>query len=321
MSLFWSLFIAIITLISLAGCAALLYWTSQEIKGVPDDAQIGHDIDGIQEFNAPLPKWWSYLFWASLVFAIFYLLAYGLGGFAGWFGWKSAEQNVKNRLDSDSQFDSPGLNQYARELAAANQRFDSVVRGLLYQPGSDQRLTLEQIANNPAARQVGRRLYLQNCSQCHGINARGGIGFPNLTDHDWLYGGTPQDIKHSLVYGRNGVMAPLIAVLGEQGVQEVVSYTLSLSGRKVNPLEAEKGKPLFAICAACHGSDGKGNILLGAPNLTDNIWLYGGSRSSLVETVTYGRQAVMPAWLTILGEDKIDLLTAYVWSLSNKVNN
>ena len=317
MTLFWSLFVAVITLISLAGCAALLYWYSKDLKGFNDGAELPYEVDGIKELNYPLPKWWTYLFWATLCFALFYLLAYGLGGFSGIFGWKSSDQQIKSLEHAKSQHNTDGLNQYARELEKAEKRFGSVIRALIYQPNTDIRLPIQQIANNPEAIKVGQRLFLQNCAQCHGSAARGQLGFPNLTDNDWLYGGSPENIKYSLVHGRMGMMGPWIEVLGKEGVEDVVSYTLSLSGRKVNPFEAERGKARFVVCAGCHGMDGKGNIALGAPNLTDNIWLYGSSRKSLIQTVTYGRQGVMPAWMDILGEDKIDLLSAYVWSLSN----
>ncbi|MGB5789235.1 MAG: cytochrome-c oxidase, cbb3-type subunit III, partial [Pseudoalteromonas nigrifaciens] len=168
--------------------------------------------------------------------------------------------------------------------------------------------------------EIGQRLFAQNCSQCHGSDARGGTGFPNLTDNDWLYGGTPDKIKETLLYGRIAAMPPWGAALGEQGVKEMTAHVLSLSGRTVNQKDAAAGEAKWAMCAACHGADGKGsvahNLPFGAPNLTDNVWLYGGSQRAVEETLNHGRAGVMPAWKDILGEDKIHLLTAYVYSLS-----
>ena len=160
-------------------------------------------------------------------------------------------------------------------------------------------------------------MFLQNCSQCHGSDARGQKGFPNLTDDAWLYGGEPQAIVTTIMHGRVGQMPAWKDTLGEEGVKEVVSYTLSLSGRSVNVREAEAGKARFVVCAACHGTDGKGNPAVGAPDLTDRDWLFGDSRADVTETVMNGRSGVMPAWKDILGEDKVQLVAAYVWSLSN----
>jgi cytochrome c oxidase cbb3-type subunit 3 len=165
---------------------------------------------------------------------------------------------------------------------------------------------------------VGQRLFLQNCSQCHGSDARGGRGFPNLTDSEWQWGGQPDQIKTTIMGGRQGIMAAWGEILGKDGVQEVASYVLSLSGRKVDLVEAKKGEARFAICAACHGADAKGGIAVGAPDLTNNTWLYGGSREVVVQTITHGRHGVMPAWKDILGEDKVHLLASYVYSLSHQ---
>ena len=184
--------------------------------------------------------------------------------------------------------------------------------------------SIEELAGDEEARKVGQRLFLQNCAQCHGSDARGTTGFPNLTDNDWLYGGTPADIKHSLIHGRkaNGMMAWKSALGGEQGVKEMAAYVLSLSGREVNAEDAAKAAPKFAMCAACHGPEGQGSLAmglpLGAPALNDNIWLYGGSVKAVEESIRNGRAGVMPAWLDILGEEKIHVISAYVYSLSNK---
>jgi len=177
------------------------------------------------------------------------------------------------------------------------------------------------LAYDPDALKIGQRLFLQNCALCHGSDARGQRGYPNLTDNDWLYGGSPDKIKETLLYGRRAAMPGWQEALGDQGIKEMTAYVLSLSGRAVNEREANAGKAKFALCAACHGADGKGSVAhdlpFGAPNLTDNIWLYGGSAGAIEETLVKGRYGVMPAFKTTLGEDKVHILTAYVYRLSN----
>ncbi|OEE65763.1 cytochrome-c oxidase, cbb3-type subunit III [Enterovibrio norvegicus FF-33] len=322
MTTFWSLFITVIVVATLIGCAALVIWCSKDLKGIADGEDMGHEYDGIRELNNPLPKWWSYMFWATIVFGVVYLALYpGLGNYKGLFGWQSSAQNVSNIEESRELLaNSQGIDQYARELNAANAVFGETFRKLAYKPGTDELLDITEIAKNPEAVKVGQRLFIQNCAQCHGSDARGQSGFPNLTDSAWLYGGEPETIKATLLHGRVGNMPAWLAAFGEDGVSEVSAYALSLSGRKVNAEEAAKGKARFVVCAACHGTDGKGNPAFGAPDLTDNIWLFGGSRKAVEDTVRYGRQGVMPAWKDILDEDKIQLLSAYVWQLGNPQN-
>ncbi|MDD1791602.1 cytochrome-c oxidase, cbb3-type subunit III [Enterovibrio makurazakiensis] len=322
MTTFWSLFITVIVVGTLVGCAALIIWCGKDLKGIADGEDMGHEYDGIRELNNPLPKWWSYMFWATIVFGAVYLALYpGLGNFQGLFNWQSSAQNVKNIEQSrELMVNSEGIDQYARELSSANEIFGETFRQLAYQPGSDELLEITEIAKNPEAVKVGQRLFIQNCAQCHGSDARGQSGFPNLTDKAWLYGGEPEAIKATLLHGRVGNMPAWLDAFGEDGVKEVSAYALSLSGRKVNAEEAAKGKARFVVCAACHGTDGKGNPAFGAPDLTDNVWLFGGSRKAVEDTVRYGRQGVMPAWKDILDEDKIQLLSAYVWQLSNTQN-
>ncbi|WP_028025556.1 cytochrome-c oxidase, cbb3-type subunit III [Enterovibrio calviensis] len=322
MTTFWSLFITVIVVATLVGCAALIIWCGKDLKGVADGEDMGHEYDGIRELNNPLPKWWSYMFWATIVFGAVYLALYpGLGNFQGLFNWQSSAQQVKNIDESRERMaNSEGIDQYARELSAANEIFGETFRKLAYKPGSDELLEITEIAKNPEAVKVGQRLFIQNCAQCHGSDARGQSGFPNLTDKAWLYGGEPEAIKATLLHGRVGNMPAWLDAFGEDGVSEVSAYALSLSGRKVNAEEAAKGKARFVVCAACHGTDGKGNPAFGAPDLTDNVWLFGGSRKAVEDTVRYGRQGVMPAWKDILDEDKIQLLSAYVWQLSNTQN-
>ncbi|MDF2152184.1 cytochrome-c oxidase, cbb3-type subunit III [Vibrio sp. CAU 1672] len=323
MTTFWSLWIIVITVGTLVGCAILLAWCAKDKMGVEDGEDMGHEYDGIRELNNPLPKWWTYLFVSTFVFAAIYLALFpGLGNFKGVLNWTSSDQTVRTLQESKDAVaraqENKQLNQYAKELDDADAYFGEAFRKLAH---NDNGLRpLPEIAQDPEAIKVGQRLFLQNCSQCHGSDARGLKGFPNLTDNAWLYGGEPTAIVTTIMQGRIGQMPSWKDALGEQGVQEVVSYTLSLSGRKVNAREAEAGKARFVVCAACHGTDGKGNPAVGAPDLTDQIWLFGDSRADVTETVMNGRSGVMPAWKDILGEDKVQLVAAYVWSLSNTDN-
>ncbi|NAW60196.1 MULTISPECIES: cytochrome-c oxidase, cbb3-type subunit III [unclassified Vibrio] len=324
MTTFWSLWIIIITVGTLVGCAALLFWCLKDKMGVEEGDDMGHEYDGIRELNNPLPKWWSYLFVSTFIFAAVYLTLYpGLGSFKGVLGWQSSDQTVRSIEQSRESIakaqQSKELVQYAKELDDADAYFGAAFKKLAYTDNGQLR-PIPEIAADSEAVKVGQRLFLQNCSQCHGSDARGLKGFPNLTDNAWLYGGEPEAIVTTIMHGRIGQMPSWIDALGEQGVQEVVSYTLSLSGRSVNAREAEAGKSRFVVCAACHGTDGKGNPAVGAPDLTDQDWLFGGTRADVTETVTHGRSGVMPAWKDILGEDKVQLVASYVWSLSNSDN-
>lgn len=321
MSTFWSLWVIIITVGTLLGCAALLYWCVKDKMGVEEGVDMGHEYDGIRELNNPLPKWWTYLFVSTFVFAAIYLALFpGLGSFKGLLGWQSSDQTVTTVQQSRERIakaqEEKRLDQYAKELDDADAYFGEAFRKLAYNEAGELS-DITEIAKNEEAIKVGQRLFLQNCSQCHGSDARGLKGFPNLTDNAWLYGGEPVAIVNTVMNGRIGAMPAWGESFGEQGVREVVTYTLSLSGRKVNAREAAAGKARFAACAACHGTDGKGNPAFGAPDLTDQVWLFGETRADITETVMYGRQGVMPAWKDILGEDKVQLVSAYVWSLSN----
>ncbi|EHK8985337.1 cytochrome-c oxidase, cbb3-type subunit III [Vibrio vulnificus] len=324
MTTFWSLWIIVITVGTLVGCAVLLYWCAKDKMGVEEGADMGHEYDGIRELNNPLPKWWTYLFVGTFIFAAVYLTLFpGLGNFKGVLGWQSSAQTVRTVEESKQAIanaqSNKQLNQYAKELDDADAYFGEAFRRLAFDDNGLR--PIPAIAGDDEALKVGQRLFLQNCSQCHGSDARGQKGFPNLTDTAWLYGGEPQAIVTTIMHGRIGQMPAWKNALGEQGVEEVVSYVLSLSGRKVNAREAEAGKARFVVCAACHGTDGKGNPAVGAPDLTDKDWLFGDSRADITETVMNGRSGVMPAWKDILGEDKVQLVSAYVWSLSNGENN
>ena len=279
---------------------------------------MGHEFDGIVEINNPLPRWWTILFYATIVWSFFYLALYpGLGSFEGFWGWRSSNQDVRTLEESaQARIDAKErglIVEYDRELDFAAEKFDPIFEAYAQVP-------VEELVKNEEAVKVGQRLFMQNCSQCHGSDARGNMGFPNLTDDDWLYGGSGAKIKETLTNGRIAAMPAWIDAMGEQGIKETVAYVLSLSGREMeenHDVLAEAGKARFMACAACHGMDGKGNQMLGAPNLTDNIWLYGGSERAITETLTYGRNGVMPSFKKTLGDNKIHVVATYVYSLSN----
>ena len=296
---FWGIYVAVLTVVSIAGCALLL-WSQSKVKIViPKDGKVvettGHSWDeGLEELNNPMPRWWMWMFYLTIVFGIAYLALYpGLGTFAGKLGWTSSGEYQKELEVADAEV-GPMFEKYkATDLKA--------------------------VAADPKAQAMGERLFLTYCAQCHGSDARGNKGYPNLTDSDWLYGGEPDVIKTTLLKGRHGQMPPMGAALGgEKDIENVAHYVLSLSNSTHDPIKAAFGKEKFGACAACHGADGKGNQALGAPNLTDKIWLYGGSASTIMETIRNGRNNQMPAFEEFLGEGKVHLLAAYVWGLSHK---
>lgn len=325
MSSFWSIWISVLTLGTLIGCYFLLRWCLTDFTGIKEGESMGHSFDGIEELNNPLPKWWSTFFLLTIIWGFGYLLVYpGLGNWKGLFGWQSSNQGVltleESKADTINNLkDNSGiLNQYDREVAAANARYGPIFKAYAARD-------IKDLASDKNALKVGQRLFLQNCSQCHGSDARGTTGFPNLSDDDWLYGGSPETIKETIMFGRNsqGMMAWSSALGGEQGVKEVAAYVISLSGREVDPKLAKAGHTRFVMCQACHGSEGKGSLIsynmkLGAPNLTDNTWLYGGSQHTIEESIRNGRAGIMPAWNKILGEEKVHVISAYVYSLSQK---
>ena len=292
---FWDLYIGIITLLSIAGCGILL-WSQSTHRIAPDapaDGTTGHLWDeNLTELNTPLPRWWMWLFYLTIVFALGYLVLYpGLGSYAGKLGWKSSGA-------------------YQEELAHAKANYGPVFAKYASQD-------LETVARDPQAHAIGERLFLTYCAQCHGSDARGNKGFPDLTDKDWLYGGEPSVIKTTILKGRNGMMPPMGAALGsDKDVEDVAHYVKSLSGSASDPIKASFGKSKFGACMACHGPGGVGNQAIGAPNLSDKIWLYGGSADTIMETIRKGRTNTMPAFEDFLGEDKVHVLAAYVWSLS-----
>ncbi len=290
---FWSLYVAALTLASIAFCAFLL--TSMSKRKAPSDPdKTGHVWDeDLAEYNNPLPRWWVWLFWITIFFGLAYLWIYpGLGSWGGGQHWTS-------------------VGQYRQEVQAAERRF-----GPMYEKFAA--TDIAQLAADPDARAVGQKLFLNYCTQCHASDARGGKGFPNLTDSDWLYGGAPATIEATILNGRNGVMPAWGPVLKDEGVRDVANYVRSLSGLRHDAARAARGKAAFATyCAACHGPEGKGGPAMGAPNLTDKVWLYGGSEATIVETITYGRTNTMPAHKDFLGAPRVHVLAAYVYSLSH----
>lgn len=315
MSSFWSIWITVITLGSILGCYLLLRWCLQNKTGVKEGDDMHHEFDGIVELNNQLPRWWTILFYICIVWGLIYLVLYpGLGNYKGLWNWQSSNQAVKSLAESRAAVEankSNGvINQYDREIEFANELFAPIFDGYFKQP-------ITELAKDAEALKIGQRLFGQNCSQCHGSDARGQRGFPNLADNDWLYGGTPEKITETLMNGRQGMMPAQLDAMGEKGIEDLVAYVLSLSNRPdLDPTKVAAGKTKFAICAACHGQDGTGNQLLGAPNLTDQIWLYSGTEKAITETLTYGRNGVMPSFKNTLGEKKIHLVAAYVYSLS-----
>jgi cytochrome c oxidase cbb3-type subunit III len=300
-SSFWNLYIVALTMLGVFGCAVLLYSQSvHKIKAGKDNpiGTTGHVWDeDLMELNTPMPRWWMWLFYITIVFALAYLFLYpGLGTYAGKLGWKSSGQ-------------------YQAELDKATKDYGPLFDGYLKQD-------IETVAADPQAHAMGERLFLTYCSQCHGSDARGSKGFPNLTDKDWLYGGAPDVIKTTIMHGRNGVMPPMGGALGsDKDVENVAHYVVSLSGGASDPIKAVFGKTKFAACMACHTAAGTGNQALGAPNLTDKVWLHGGGLETIKETITRGRNSTMPAFADFLGEGKVHVLAAYVWSLSNSPAN
>ncbi|WP_159916707.1 cytochrome-c oxidase, cbb3-type subunit III [Pantoea sp. 18069] len=292
---FWSVYVILLTLGGIAFCVALLFFTMRKKVAATADNTTGHVWDGdLRELNNPLPRWWVWLFIITLIFGIVYLAAYpGLGAMAGKLGWSQVGAYEAERAKAKAQIEPL----YARFAA----------------------MTPEQRAGDPQAMAIGERLFMNNCAQCHGSDAGGGKSFPNLTDGDWLYGGDPQTIRASITDGRFGIMPPMAEAVGTpEDVRNLAHYVLSLSGSPADSLRASLGKSKFTACAACHGMDGKGNQALGAPNLTDDIWLHGWGEAAIVDIITNGKQNQMPAQKDKLTEGQIDVLTSYVWSLSNR---
>ncbi len=296
MPAFWHWFVAAGTIAFIIWCIWLVGWSAKQgPKNVADDDLVGHKWDGdLEEWNNPAPKWWLYLYFITIFWAVGYMIAYpGFGNFKGMLGWSQEGQ-------------------YEAEMQAAAANYEPIYAKYAA-------MEFETRAADPDAQALGRSLYASYCTTCHGSDARGASGYPNLTDDDWLWGNTEADLVTTLEKGRAGVMPVLAPALGgEEGIDNMVSYVQSLSGGELDA-GAQSAQPMFvALCSACHGADGKGNKIFGAPNLTDDIWLYGGSDEAIRETIVKGRNGVMPAHGDLLGEDRTRILAAYIYSLSQE---
>jgi cytochrome c oxidase cbb3-type subunit 3 len=293
MTSFWSMWIIVLTIITIVGLIWILFANRKREQDVTDKTT-GHEYDGIEEYDNPLPAWWFYMFVITIVWGIGYLVIYpGMGNFPGLIGWTQLEQHEK-------------------EVSAADKKFRAMRDRYLALP-------VEEIASDPAVRKMGMRMFSSNCAQCHGADAKGSYGFPNLSDDDWIYGGSTADIKASITQGRQAAMPPWGSIIGDEGVTDVTAYILSINGREADDAQATAGAQVFqTYCVACHGADATGNPALGAPNLRNGIWLYGGSTEQIGHSVRAGRNGVMPPHKDTLSEDKIHILAAYVYGLNQQ---
>ena len=293
MSSFWSGWVIILTL----GCLAFVIyflatqWKAQRAETTTDTT--GHAYDGIQELDNPMPKWWLAMFVATLIFTAFYLWLYpGLGNWKGFLGWTQVNELERHQEKHAHKY-APLFEQYANT-------------------------PIDELIANPKAVKMGERIFVNNCALCHGSDAGGAFGFPNLRDGDWLYGGSADAISHTILEGRSGQMPAWGAVIGDEGVRNVSIFIRSNAGldQNADPAAVAAGKKVYdTTCMACHGMNAEGNQMLGAPNLVDDIWLYGSSQAQIEYTVRQGRNGVMPAWKDILGKEKVHLAATYVYSL------
>jgi cytochrome c oxidase cbb3-type subunit 3 len=300
MSSGWTLYIIALVVLNIGGYVWLLWWTARRRPGDPKPEDTSHVWDGdITEYNKPLPKWWINLFYLTIVFAIGYLFWFGgLGRIPGYSSWTSAGEHAESKAIEDAK-----LEQTFKPFAGR---------------------AIDQLAKDPKAVALGRSIFSNTCATCHGSTGQGAVGYPNLTDDIWHWGGTPERILETVLDGREGMMPEWGTVLtgmgGPDAVDYVIAYVRTLSAPETlqNNYMAARGQKLFeGVCAACHGVDGKGNQDLGAPDLTDRYWLYGSSRESLYQTIAHGRHGSMPAHRELLGETRARLAAAYVWSLSH----
>ncbi|THF65837.1 cytochrome-c oxidase, cbb3-type subunit III [Pseudothauera nasutitermitis] len=286
---FWNVYVMGLVALSLLFCVVVLV---ANMTKRPEKVEVqGHVWDEtLQEYNNPLPRWWLYLFWATLIFSVVYLAIFP--------GFGTTNQHRGQ------------IAQYEAEVARADQLYGPIFARF-------QEQDLLAVAADPEANAMGQRMFLTYCAQCHGSAGTGAKGFPNLTDSAWNWGGEPETIKTTILHGRIGVMTPFGSILSGEEIKDVANYVRSLSGLANDSLRAQRGKELFdQQCVVCHQADGTGNTLLGAPDLTDSAWLYGSSEATIIETITNGRQNQMPAFADFLGEAKVHILAAYVISLS-----
>jgi cytochrome c oxidase cbb3-type subunit 3 len=296
MPAFWAWFVAIGTIAFVIWCVWLISWSAKQgPQDVTDEELVGHKWDGdLEEWNNPAPRWWLYLYFLTIAWAVGFLLLYpGIGVFDGYLGWSQHGQ-------------------YEEEMQAAEARYEPI-----YERFAE--MDFETLAQDPDALKLGRSLFASYCTTCHGSDARGATGYPNLTDDDWLWGNSEDNITTTIRNGRNGVMTSWAAALGgDAGVDNMVRYVQSLSGLAEAGEAALSSMPMFTtVCGACHMPDGTGNPALGAPNLTDDTWLYGSSAEAIRTTISEGRMGVMPPHGEFLGDKRTKILAAYVYSLSN----
>jgi cytochrome c oxidase cbb3-type subunit 3 len=295
MSQSWSWYVIALVVLNLAGCLWLIWWTARRRPGDPGATDTSHIWDGdLTEYNQPMPRWWINLFYITIAFAVGYLVWYpGFGAFAGSSKWTSARE-------------------HDAEKAAQDKKLEIAFAPFAGKP-------IDVIAQDEKALKLGKSIFSNNCATCHGSSAQGAIGYPNLTDKVWQWGGTPEQILETLLNGRQAAMPGWEGALGgPQGVTEVAVYLQSLSGERVDAGLARAGELKYAgICASCHGVDGKGNQALGSPDLTDDYWMYGDSIAAIKQSIAQGRNGMMPAHAPIIGETRVRLVGAYVWSLSH----
>jgi len=294
MPAFWHWFVVVGTIVFIIWCTWLISWSAKQgPANIADEDLVGHKWDGdIEEWNKPAPKWWLYLYFITIIWAVGCLVWYpGLGNFGGIGGWSQ-------------------LGQYEEEMQNAAATYEPIYEELAA-------MEFEALTKNPDALALGKSLFASYCTTCHGSDARGAVGYPNLTDNDWLWGNSEAELTTTLSNGRSGVMPVLAPALGgDEGIDNMVRYVKSLSGGEADA-GAMSAQPMFlALCSACHNADGAGNKIFGAPNLTDDTWLYGGSDEKVRETIVNGRNGIMPAHGDLFGENRTKILAAYISSLS-----
>jgi len=295
MPAFWAWFVAVGTIAFVLWCAYLIHWAGKQgPQNKEDEDLVGHCWDGdIEEWNNPAPKWWLYLYFGTIVWAIGYVIVYpGIGAFEGLLGWSAQGQ-------------------YEEEMQAASDRYEPIYARFA-------EMNFDVLSQDPDAQELGKSLFASYCTTCHGSDARGATGYPNLTDHDWIWGDTETAITTTIRQGRNSIMPSLSAALGgDTGIDNMVNCVRSLSGLVEADAAAMTSQPMFvALCSACHSPDGTGNQALGGLNLTDGTWLYGASEDAVHTTIVNGRNGVMPAHGELLGEKRTKILAAYIYSLS-----
>ncbi|HJH23865.1 MAG TPA: cytochrome-c oxidase, cbb3-type subunit III [Paenalcaligenes hominis] len=290
----WSIWI---TAIALGGVVFCLFVLISQLKGQPKKGEVisdtGHSWDGITEYDTPLPRWWVSMYLILSAIALAYMFLYpALGSFDGFLGTNQA-----------------------KEVRLAQEEIEARVQPV-FQKYAEMPIT--DIAKDDEARAIGQRLFLNNCAQCHGSDAQGSPSFPNLSDDSWLWGGEPEQILHTITNGRRGIMPAHNAMMTPAQASEIAQYVRSLSNLAHDQTRVVPGKKLYdQFCVACHGAEGKGNQMLGAPNLTDSAWLYGSSEDTIVYGILNGRDNQMPAQKDHLSQEQIRLLAGWVWGLSN----